>query len=99
MFYKIEIPKVVENDISELSDYIYRFSYDKEIARKVYDELYKSIFSLDFLPNRYQKYIWEYRRIIVKWSYKIYYKIDEINSKVIIIRILRSEQEETEELS
>jgi hypothetical protein len=41
MFYEIEIPKVVEKDIIELYDYIYRFSFSKEIAKKVYDELYK----------------------------------------------------------
>jgi len=94
MFYKVEIPNIVYNDIIELTDYIYRFSFDMSISKKVYDDLYKAIFSLDFLPNRYEKYIWEYRRIIVNWSYKILYRIDEDNSKVIIIRVIRSEQEE-----
>lgn len=52
MFYKIEIPNIVKNDINELSDYIFRFSFSYEIAKKVYDDLYSTIFSLDFLPNR-----------------------------------------------
>lgn len=91
MFYEIEIPPIVVNDIQELSDYIYRFSFDADMSRKIYDDLYKKIFSLNFLPNRYETYIWEYRRIIVQWSYKIFYKIDEDHRKIIIVRVLRSE--------
>lgn len=93
MFYKIVIRDVVHIDINELSDYIYRFSFNQEIAKKIYDDLYKAIFSLEFLPYRFEKYIWEYRRIIVQWSYKIFYKIDEENKKVIITRVIRTEQD------
>lgn len=92
MFYKIEIPNIVKNDIYNLSDYIYRFSFSKQIANKVYNDLYSAIFSLNFLPNRFEKSIWEYRRIIVDWNYKIFYRVDEENKKVIIIRVFRSEQ-------
>lgn len=92
MFYDIEIPECVENDIAQLSDYIYRFSFSKEISKQVYNELYKTIFSLEFLPYRFEIYAWDYRRVIVKWSYKIFYRIDEHNKKVIIIRVLRTEQ-------
>lgn len=92
MFYKIEIPQIVHNDINNLSDYIFRFSFSKEIAKKVFDNLYSSIFSLDFMPNRYETYFWEYRRIIVNWSYKIIYKVDEKEKKVIIIRVFRVER-------
>lgn len=93
MFYKIVIRDAVHIDINELSDYIYRFSFNQEIAKKIYDDLYKAIFSLEFLPYRFEKYIWEYRRIIVQWSYKIFYKIDEENKKVIITRVIRTEQD------
>ena len=89
----MKIPKTVEDNINELVDYIYRFSFSIEITKNIYNELYKAIFSLNFLPNRYEKHIWEYRRIIVKWSYKIFYKVDENNKKVIIIRVIRTEQE------
>ena len=94
MFYKIVIRDAVHDDINELSEYIFRFSFDINVSKKVYDNLYKAIFSLDFLPNRYEKYIWEYRRIIVNGSYKILYRVDEENQKVVIIRVIRSEQEE-----
>jgi len=92
MFYKIEIPNIVHNDIIELTDYVLRFSFSKEVAKKIYDNVYSSIFSLDFLPNRYEIYFWEYRRIILNWSYKIIYKVDEKEKKVIIIRVFRVER-------
>jgi len=92
MIYNVVIRDAVHDDIRELTDYIYRFSYDITISQKIYDDLYKAIFSLNFLPNRYEKYIWEYRRVIVQWSYKVIYKIEEQDKKVIIIRVLRSEQ-------
>lgn len=91
MFYKIEIPNIVHEDIYELSEYVFRFSFSREISKKIYDDLYANIFSLDFMPNRYQVYFWEYRRIIVNWSYKIIYKVDEESKKVIIIRVFRTE--------
>lgn len=91
MFYKIVIRKAVYDDIFELSDYVFRTSFSIEIAKKIYDDLYACIFSLDFMPNRYEIYFWEYRRIILKWSYKIIYKVNEENKKVIIIRVMRVE--------
>jgi plasmid stabilization system protein ParE len=44
------------------------------------------------MPEMYQRYLGEYRRVIVDWKYKIIYKIDEEKKKVIIIRIVRSER-------
>jgi len=92
MFYKIVIRDTVHDDIYELTDYILRFSFSKEVAQKIYDNIYSSIFSLDFLPNRYEIYFWEYRRIILNWSYKIIYKVVEKEKKVIIIRVFRVER-------
>lgn len=92
MFYNIVIRDLVHEDINELSDYIYRFSFSEEIASKIYNDIYSAIFSLDFLPYRFEKYIWEYRRLIVNWNYKIIYKIEEKNKKVIIIRVFRNEK-------
>ena len=92
MLYKIEISDVVYSDIKELTDYLYNISYSKILSDKLADELFRVIFSLNFMPEMYQKYLWEYRRIIVKWSYKIIYKIEEENKKVIIIRVIRTER-------
>lgn len=92
MIYNIEIPDNVRDDIDKLTDYIYKKSFSKTISKKIYDELYRVIFSLNFMPEMYQKYLWEYRRVIVKWSYKIIYKIDEKNKKVIVVRVIRAER-------
>jgi len=93
MFYNIEIPKIVHKDIFELTRlYIFRLSYSIEISQKIYDNLYSAIFSLDFMPYRNEIYYWEYRRIIVNWNYKIIYKVNEEDKKVIIIRIFRVER-------
>lgn len=91
MLYKIIISDLVYYDIKELTDYLYNISYSKILSDKLADELFKVIFSLNFMPQMYQEYLWEYRRVIVKWSYKIIYKIDEENKKVIIIRVVRNE--------
>lgn len=92
MFYKIVIRDEVHKDIFELTDYIFRFSYSIEISQKIYDNLYSAIFSLDFIPYRNEIYYWEYRRIIVNWNYKIIYKVNEEDKKVIIIRVFRAER-------
>jgi plasmid stabilization system protein ParE len=62
------------------------------LSDRLADDLFKVIFSLEFMPEMYQKYLWEYRRVIVKWSYKIIYKIEEEKKKVIIIRVIRTER-------
>jgi len=92
MFYNVDIRDAVFDDIFDLSEYVYRFSFSKEIAKNIYDDLYKAIFSLEFLPNRHEIHIWEYRRIIVKWNYKIIYKVEKNNKRVIVIRVFRTEQ-------
>lgn len=91
MFYDVEVPRRAYEDITELSNYVFQFSMNKNIAIKVYNDLYKAISSLEFMPERYQEYLGEYRRIIVKGSYKIIYKINIEEKKVVIIRVVRTE--------
>lgn len=96
MLYKIEIPQIVHKDIGELSEYVFRISLSQNISRKIYDNLYSKIFALNFMPNRYEVHVWEYRRIIVDGNYKILYRVDEEKKKVIIIRVIRTEMENIE---
>jgi len=93
MFYKTVIRDQVHDDIQELADYVFRMSFSKDISRKIYDNLYKRIFSLNFMPHRFEIYVWEYRRIVVDGSYKILYRVDEEKKKVIIVRVVRTEME------
>ena len=92
MFYEVEISDLVYLDIKELTDYLYNVSYSKVLSDKLADELFRIIFSLNFMPQMYQEYFWGYRRVIVKWNYKIIYKIDEENKKVIVVRVIRAER-------
>ena len=90
--YYIDISPDVDEDIFELTDYIFRFSFSKEIAQKIYNEIYSKIYSLNFMPHMYQKVLWEYRVALVKKTYRIFYKIEEENKKVIIVRVIRTDQ-------
>jgi plasmid stabilization system protein ParE len=90
--YYIEISPDVDNDIIELTDYIYRMSFSENIAWNLYNELYAKIYSLSFMPEMYQKVLWEYRVALVKKTYRIFYRVEEENKKVIIVRIIRTDQ-------
>ncbi|MDQ7008777.1 MAG: type II toxin-antitoxin system RelE/ParE family toxin [Candidatus Gracilibacteria bacterium] len=92
MFYNIELKDQAKKDIFELTDYIFRFSFSKDISDKIYDEIYKKIFSLEFFPEKFQKVLGDYRVALVKKTYRIFYRIEEENKKVIIIRIIRTDQ-------
>lgn len=93
MIYQIEIPNKVHNDIFELTDYIFKFSFDAVISKSISDMIYYAITSLRFMPYRFQQVLGDYRVVVVKGSYRVFYKIDETNKKVIITRVLRSEQD------
>ena len=67
MYYKIKLSEYIENDISEISNNLYKISNSKKIAKNYYNLLYAWIYSLTFQPERYQIYIWKYRSINVSW--------------------------------
>ena len=90
--YKVVIRNEVHDDIYEFADYIFRFSFSKEIAQKIYNEIYSKIYSLNFMPHMYQKVLWEYRVALIKKTYRIFYRVEEENKKVIIVRVIRTDQ-------
>jgi len=92
MFYIVELKDEAKNDIFELADYIFRFSFSQNISDKIYDEIYQKVFSLEFMPEMYQKILWEYRVALVKKTYRIFYRVEEENKKVIIVRVIRTDQ-------
>lgn len=94
-YYQVKIRTAVHNDIEEFSDYIFRHSFNREIASKVSSKIYQTIFSLSFMPYRFEEYLEWYRRVILDWKYKIIYRVEEETKKVIIIRIFRTEFEES----
>ena len=91
MYYKIKLSEYVENDISEISNNLYNISKSKNIARVYFDLLYAGIYSLNFLPERYQKYIGKYRSLNIKW-FKIFYEVKNTTNEVYIYRVLSQKQ-------
>ena len=92
MIYTVDLKDEAKNDIFELTDYIFRFSFSRNISDKIYDEIYQKIFSLEFMPHMYRKVLWEYRVALVKKTYRIFYRIEEENNKIIIVRVIRTDQ-------
>lgn len=90
--YYVDISPDVDDDIVELTDYIYRMSFSKSTAARIYNELYSKIYSLNFLPQMYQKVLWDYRVALVKKTYRIFYRIEEEDKKVIVVRVIRTDQ-------
>jgi len=56
MFFQVEIPKLAQEDIESLAQYIFTKYLDKETARRVYNEIYSAIAMLDFMPHRYESF-------------------------------------------
>jgi len=91
MSYRINILETAENDIMDIYNFVLNNSESKNIANKIFYELYSRMNSLNFMPEIYQVYILDYRTINHKW-YKIFYKIDEKGEEVFIYHILSQKQ-------
>lgn len=89
--YKIELLEETKNDLNVITDYIYRYTFSNEIVDKIYKEIVSSIYSLQIFPYRFKE-INNFRIITIKWKYKVFYKVEENNKKVIIYRIFSSLQ-------
>jgi hypothetical protein len=90
MIYEIEIKNLVREKINEISDYIYRFSFSKDIAKNTYNEIYKEIFTLKIFPNRYPCFNSKYRVLTINNNYRVFYKVNETKKVVIVSRIFSS---------
>ncbi len=91
--YRVNIPDEVHNEIISLLDYIFRFSFSKDICLNIANEIYSKIYSLKIFPHRYPIFHNNYRVMVVKKNYKIFYETDEIKKEVIIYKVLSSKQD------
>lgn len=91
--YKVEIKDSVRETINEISEYIYRFSFSRESSRKVYDEIYKKIFSLKIFPKKYSKFNEKYRVITIDKKYRVFFKVDEEKEIVFVSAIFYSKED------
>lgn len=85
--YKITFKREFREKVNEISDYIYRFYFNKEASIKFYNDIYQKVFSLKIFPYRFPIFNKNYRILNISKKYKIIYKIDEENDKVVILRI------------
>jgi len=90
--YNIEIKKSVLEDLNEISDYIFRFSFSQETANKIYDEIMGKILSLKIFPYMFPVFENEFRVMTVRKKYRVFYKINENQKTVIIEYIFWSEE-------
>lgn len=91
--YNIEIKKSVLEDLDEISDYIFRFTFSQETSNKIHDEIMWKILSLKVMPYMFPVFEDNFRVMTVKRKYRIFYKVDETKKNVIIQHIFWSEED------
>ena len=89
MFFNIIISELADEDIEWIGGYVYDISRDKLVAINLKDQIYSTIFSLKFLPRRYQVLYKELRSVNIK-SYIVIYRIQW--KDVQIVRVLWQSQ-------
>ena len=93
MNYQIHITSIVQNDINEAKNYIDNILKNKIAADKLLDEISNKISSLEIDPYRHNLEndihlnSLKIRMILIN-NYYAFYKIDETNKIVYIVRIL-----------
>ncbi|MBQ9900977.1 MAG: type II toxin-antitoxin system RelE/ParE family toxin [Clostridia bacterium] len=93
MKYSVEISVEAENDIEDIYRYIAFNLCSLDNAAGQVDRLYKMIFSLDEMPFRFRRFPRKDKgkdelRIVSVNKYCIFYIVDEMNRRVIIVRVL-----------
>ena len=91
MKYKVEILPEADLDIDNFMIFLSKQFISKELLIKLRDVLYYKMYSLEFFPEIFAEVYKDYRRLLVK-NYSIFYKVDNLNKKVIIYRILHQAQ-------
>ena len=93
MIYNIEIKDLVREKINDISNSIYRFSFSKESSKKVYNQIYKEIFSLKIFPNRFPEFNKNFRVLTINKKYRVFFRVDDENMNVIVSRIFYSSED------
>jgi len=95
--YNVKIDDRANQDLNNILDYIFRFSFSIETTNKIYDEIISKIIWLKIFPNMYPVFVWDLRVMTIRNKYRIFYKVDEIN-KIVKVFYLFSSQEDYESL-
>ena len=85
--HKVIIPDNIIEDLKEIKEYIFRFSFSLSIANNIINEIMTKILWLKIFPNMYPVFEWDLRVMTVRDKYRIFYKVDELNRTVTILYI------------
>ena len=88
--YKISFKNLFFLDLQLIQDVVFRFTFSKTNTQNIIDWIYSSIFWLSLFPNRYIEYKYWFRTLIIKWKYKVFYKVNEEKQEIQVYRILFS---------
>lgn len=93
MIYEVEVSEQADNDLREIFEYIAFELQSPENASRLLDRLEEQIFSLDTMPDRYQKYEkepWKSRglRVLPIDNYMVLYVPDSDKKVVTILRVM-----------
>lgn len=90
--YDIVINKEARDDINIIAEYVFKFTFDYYLSEKLVNEIYSIIYTLKIFPNRYKNYKNNIKTVLVRWKYKIFYKVDLENKIVTVYRIFSNLQ-------
>lgn len=97
--YRIIITQTFENDFKKLFNYISFINYKSSYLKILYNQIMNSIYSLEFLPERYAKIYnpsigkdhSNLRKLLID-KYIIIYKVHSNTNEVFILHIFHSKQ-------
>jgi plasmid stabilization system protein ParE len=88
--YKVTLTKKAVNDILQCSEYIRERSMDVEIALLWEASLQQHLSQLKMFPTGYPMYEVEPYRKLLHGRYVVLFRVDEIESEVIVCRVFHS---------
>lgn len=91
--YKVIIPEYIVEDLKEIKEYIFRFTFSEETSSKIVNEILTKILWLKILPFMFPLYKDNLRVMTIRKKYRIFYKVNEEKKEVKISYIFWTEQD------
>ena len=91
--YKIDLKISAKEDLKEIKEYIFRFSFSLNTANKIYNEIMAHILNLKIMPYMYPVFKEDLRVMTVRKKYRVFYKVFENTKKVQIFYIFWTEED------
>ncbi len=91
--YKVIIPNYIVEDLKEIKEYIFRFTFSEQTASNIVNEIIANIMWLKVFPFMYPPYKNNLRVMTIRKKYRIFYKVNESTKQVKIYYIFWAEQD------